>query len=553
MRRSIPFRVLVILSCLACAGSDRARGPLGGTVIVAAAADADALIPALVRTSQGRFASELLFERLVEMGPSLNTVGDAGFEPRLARRWHWSDDSLAVSFDLDPRARWHDGQPVVAADVVAGFRVIRDPANGSSLRGDVSAVDSVTSDDPSRATVHFARRSAEQFYVASLIHPLPAHLLPRDSAALLGTSEFARHPVGSGPFRFVAWDPQSRLEFAAVEDHHRGRARLDRVVLVVSPEPATGLARLWAGEADVWELVPAADLEEAARYDHLRLVPARAFDYAYVAFNFRDPRDRSRDHPFFTDARLRRAISMAVDRDAIVRAIFDTLALVSMGPFVRAQHTADTTIRQIPADTAAAAALLDSLGWGRGGRDGIRTRGGRRLAFTALIPGSSRNRERAAVLMQEQLRRAGIAMEIERAENRTFTQKRVDGQFDVVFGGWLTTPSPRGVRGTWGSIRGDGWGAQNDGRYSDPAFDAQVDSGLATLDPADSRRHFRAAYQAIVDDAAAIFLYEPRNHAAVHRRIRMPEWRSDGWWRTIASWSIDPDERLPRDARPSTP
>lgn len=551
MRRLIPFLCLVVT---ACSSGDSTRGPVGGTVIVAAPADADVLIPSVVRTSQGRFASELLFDRLAEMGPSLNTVGDADFEPRLARAWSWSADSLTITFDLDPRARWHDGAPVVAEDVLLGLRVIREPANGSSLRADLNELDSISAPNARTVSFHFHQRSSEQFYSASLVFPLPSHLVSSDPGTAIATTPFARHPVGSGPFRFVAWEPQSRLEFAVVEDYYRGRARLDRIVLTVSPEPATGLARLWAGEADVWEILPAADVAEAARYPHIRLIPSTAYDYSYVAFNFRDPRDRSQPHALFTDRELRRAISMSVDRAAVVHAIFDTLALVAHGPFVRAQHTADTTLRQIPVDTAAAAALLNSLGWRLGARDGIRRRGNVRLTFTALVPGSSRNRERAAVLIQEQLRKVGIAMEIERAENRTFTQKRIDGQFDLVFGGWLTTPSPRGVRATWGSVtRGEGWGQQNDGRYTNPDFDTEVEAGLTALDPATARRHFRAAYQIILDDAAALFMYEPRTLSAVHVRLRTPPWRPDGWWRALAEWSVDPAQRLPRDARPATP
>ena len=554
MRRSPSAPALLALFALGCSGSDAARGPVGGTVIVAAAADADVLVPSVVRTSQGRLASELLFDRLVEMGASLNTVGDADFQPRLARAWSWSADSLTITFDLDPRARWHDGQPVVTADVRAGLNAIREPANGSSLRVDLTELDSISTPDARTVSFHFARRSAEQFYAVSLVHPLPAHLVESASGTVIATTPFARSPVGSGPFRFVAWEPQARLELAAVDDFYRGRARLDRVVLTVSPEPATALARVWAGEADVWELLPAGDVAEAARYAHVRLVPSNAYDYSFMAFNYQDARDRSKPHPLFRERELRRAITMAVDRPALVRAIFDTLALVAYGPFVRAQNTADTTITQLPADTARAAALLDSLGWRIDPRDGIRRRGGRRLAFTALIPASSRNRERSSVLIQEQLRRVGIAMEIERAENRTFTQKRQDGKFDVIFGGWLTTPSPRGVRGTWGSFdRGEGWGANNDGRYTNAAFDAEVEAGLQSLDPAAARSHFRAAYQVIVDDAAALFLYEPRTLSVVHSRLRIPPWRPDGWWRALNEWSVEPSERLPRDARPQTP
>lgn len=546
MRRFLPLLILALAAC----GDAADRGPVGGTVVVAAAADADALLPPLVRTSQGRLASELLFDRLVEIGPSLNTVGDADFQPRLATRWTWSADSLAITFELDPDARWHDGRPVVAADVEAGYRALMDSTNGSSARAELTDIASVTADGDARVVIRYATRAPEQFYAASVIFPLPAHLLPTDGSPL-ATSALARTPVGSGPFRFVAWEPLERLEFAAVDGYYRGRARLDRVVVTISPEPATGLAKIWAEEADVWELVPAGDIAEAARHPHVRLVPANSFDYSYVAFNFRDPRDRTRPHALFTDVALRRAIAHAVDREQAVRAVFDTLAFVADGPYVHAQFTYDSTVRAIPFDRARAAALLDSLGWRVDAREGIRRRDGRRLAFTALVPGSSRNRERMAVLLQEQLRQVGVAMDIERAENRTFTQKREAGQFDVVFGGWLTIPSPRALVGTWMSATKPGQGTRNDGRWENAAFDAAVTEGLAAMDRDEARRAFTRAYQTIADDVPALFLYEPRTVAAVHRRFTIPAWRADGWWRTLHEWSVDPAQRLPRDARPA--
>lgn len=519
-------------------------------MVVASAADADALLPPLVRSSQGRMAAELLFDRLVEIGPSLNTIGDADFQPRLASSWTWSADSLSIVFELDPAARWHDGRPVVAADVEAGYRALMDSTNGSSARAELADIIEVTADGDRRVALRFRARSSEQFYVASMIVPLPAHLLPTDGAPL-ATSAFARSPVGSGAFRFVAWQPLERLEFAAVDDYYRGRARLDRVIVTVSPEPATGLAKLWAEEADVWELVPAGDLAEAAKHPHVRLMLGNSFDYTYVAFNFRDARNRERAHPLFTDAALRQAIAHAVDRAQAVRAVFDTLAYVSHAPTVHAQFTFDSTIRAIPHDSARAAALLDSLGWRVDPRDGIRRRDGQRLTFTALVPGSSRNRERMAVTLQEQLRQFGIAMEIERAENRTFTQKREAGQFDVVFGGWLTVPSPRTLVGTWMSATKPGQGTRNDGRWENAAFDAAVTTGITTMDREEAKRAFSRAYQTIADDVPALFLYEPRIVAAVHRRFTVPAWRPDGWWRTLHEWSVDPAQRLPRDARPA--
>jgi peptide/nickel transport system substrate-binding protein len=551
LRSVLPVGLALLVGC-GTRGTDAA--PSGGTVIITTSADAEAMVPQTRTTVVGRLASELLFDPLVELGPTLDPIGDAGFVPRLARRWSWSADSLALSFELDPRARWHDGRPVVARDVVSGFVAIRDPENASTFFADVAEVDSVVARDEHTAVVYFATRTPEQMSAASLIFPLPSHLVDTIPSGSFKTSAFSQTPVGSGPYRFVSREPKVRLELAAVEDHYRGRPGPDRIALTVSQNPAAAIAKLWTEEADVWDVLPAADVEEAKRHPHIRLVPSAGFDYVFVGFNFRDPADTARAHPLLAEPAMRRALTMGVDRASLVRAMFDTLAYVSLGPFVRAQVTADTTLPQIPFDPTAAGALLDSLGWRTTGADGIRRRAGRSLVLRALVPAPSANRVRASVLVQEQLRRVGVDLVLETLEGSAFGAALVGGRFDLYFGGWSTTPSPRGIRGTWGSRTRPGWGAQNYGRYADPGFDSEIAAGLGSLDPGVYRQHFRTAYRTIVGDAAAIWLYEPLGVNAVHRRFVLPPWRADAWWRTLPAWRLDPAvPRLPRDARPNAP
>ena len=550
MRRLLP--TLALLSLASC-GGDPSASRNGGTVVIGTPADADALLMPLVDGIQGRMVSELLFDRLADIGPSLNTVGDAGFEPRLARSWRWSSDSLAIIFALDTDAKWHDGAPVRAVDVVFGFKAIRDSGNVSSLNAVTANIASVSALDSMSAEVRFARRSPEQFYSAIQIVPLPEHVYGAIPSGGLRASAAARAPVGSGRFRLVRWESGVRLELAAVEDHYRGRPHLDRVLFSIAPEVAVGIARLKAGETDVWDPIPPIEIADVATQAHLRVVRSPGFDYTFMAFNFRDPKNAARPHPLFANPGVRRAITLAVDRRLLVKAIFDSLALPGLGPFVRAHPTADTTLRQITFDRVAAEALLDSLGWQDRGADGVRRRGGRSLAFSVIVPSTSRARERAALLIQEQLRAVGVALSIEMLEFPVFLSAQTSGKFDAVLGSTRTTPSPSGVRGSWASSAIPGGGTQNPWHYESAAFDAAVEAGLGSLDPVVSNAQFRRAYQLIIDDAAAIWLYEALNASAVHRRFVLPAWRPDAWWLTLGEWSVDPAQRLPRDAAPATP
>jgi peptide/nickel transport system substrate-binding protein len=544
--------VLFTVSAVGCRSRD--LGPSGGVLVVSAGADAETLFPPLAVGSQGRAVTELLYDKLADIGPSLNTIGDAGFVPKLAKSWEWSADSLTITFHLDERARWHDGRPVTAADVQYAFRVWTDSAVGAVQRVALASVDTIAAPDPRTARVHFRERTPEQFYafVYTLI-PLPAHRLAAIADTALHDAPEVRAPVGSGPFRFVSWTPRARLELAANRAYYGGSPRLDGVVFVVAAQGATVAARLFAGEADFLEQLAPPDFAQLPAAGQVRARAYGGFDYSFVQFNLRDARAGDMPHALFGDVALRRALTMAVNRTAIVRSVFDTLAHPAIGPFSRTQWTADTTLRGIPFDRAAATQLLDSLGWRDLNGDGVRERGGRTLAFSLLVPASSRTRQAAAVLLQAQLKAVGAAVTIEQADFNAFLDRAHRGAFDALVGGVRTSPSPRGVRDLWGTP-GPARGGQNWGRWSNATFDAQVDSALAATSTAAVRAHFRAAYQAAIDDAPAIWLYEPRLFAGLHRRLTVGPLRPDAWWSGVASWSIDPAQRLPRDRRAaSTP
>src|SRR5207247_2636564 len=126
IRPSLSLFCFALLSTTACSdrGGTRAGGDTGGTMVITYGGGADnPIFPAFAAGELSRVIGDQIYERLAEPNMKMNTIGDAGFEPRLAKSWTWSPDSLSIAFSLDPRARWHDGQPVRAADVAYTFAV----------------------------------------------------------------------------------------------------------------------------------------------------------------------------------------------------------------------------------------------------------------------------------------------------------------------------------------------------------------------------------------------------------------------------------------------
>lgn len=510
------------------------------SVVILTLADAETLLPPYVLRSTAQQVTDLMYEPLAEVGEALNTVGDGGFEPRLAVGWTWSPDSMRLAFRLDPRARWHDGRPLVAGDVVATFRVYRDPTVGEA-EGPLSLVDSVTAADARTAVFWFARRAPEQFYAAATqMRILPAHHVAGVAPAALVQAPLARAPVGTGRFRFAGRTPGERIELAANPAHPKGRPDIDRLVWLIAPDPSSAFTRLLAGEGDVFEAVRPEHLAALAAHATLRTRPYASLSYGFVQFNLAGGAgDADGGPPLFADRALRRALTASLDRRAMVRNAFDTLGVVAIGPFPRGLGAVDTlALRQIAYDPAAARRALDALGW-RVGPDGVRRRGGRRLAFTLLTPASSPARTRLAVLAQEQWRRVGAAVRVEPLDFAAFSRRLSERRFDAAMAQWAVDASPSTARDFWARAAAAPGGA-NYGAYASAAFDGAVDSALMAPERAAARRLFTRAAQTIVDDAPAVWLFEPKPVLAVDRRLEVEGVRAYAWWAGLGGWRVRP-------------
>ncbi|MFL5600904.1 MAG: peptide ABC transporter substrate-binding protein [Gemmatimonadaceae bacterium] len=541
------------LSCLVFACRDRApaggTSENGGTLVVATTEDPGTLFPPFTVSIQAKQVAEQIYDYLADVGPDLDTRDEKRFRPQLTDRWRWlGDDSLALAFHVNPRAKWHDGRDVTARDIQFTFALNKNPAIASRIESELANIDSVTVTDSLTAVFWFRRRSPTQFLdAAAQMLILPAHQLEKIPPAQL--RELASPPVGTGRFRLRRWDKGARVEIVADTANYRGRAKLDRVIWTVTPEFTAAVTKLYGGEADVFDGLRPENISELARINSLRTITLPGMDYAFLRFNLRDPANPRRPHPLFGGRELRRAIAMSIDRAALARSVLDTFAVVPVGPTVRALPSTDPRGVQIPFDSAHASRLLDSLGWTRRGTDGFRARNGRELAFSLLVPTSSTNRIRTSVILQEQLRRMGIRVSPERLESATQTAREVKGAFDAALGGWVMGSSPDGIRDAW-TTKGIGKNGVNYGGYSNPRFDALLDTAL-DADPAHARAAFTRAYSLINEDAPAIWLYEPRKIIGIHRRVRTAKMRPNAWWFDLADWYIPPVERVPRDRTPT--
>ena len=553
MRESIGPRICVLVACAlgaAACGSPTTKSDdtsaVGGSIVIAAQNEPRTLLPPVITQIDEKIIADQIFEPLAWLGDEGHL--DRDYRPGLADSWSWERDSTAIVFHLNPNARWQDGTPVRASDVRFTFGLYTDSIVGFKDRSSLARIDSVTARDSVTAVFWFRNRYPEQFYdAATRLLIVPEHLLAREPRATLLTSAFGRQPIGSGRFRLGKWTPNASIELVADTASYHGRPKLDRVVFAVTTDQTALPTRLTTGEIDLAEVSTPAMFRTLKDQPDLRARMNPAYDYSFLLFNARQPKQRQQPNALFADIGLRRAISMGIDRGKLVRSQFDSLAVVSTGPMTRAQPLADSTIATIAYDPAGAARLLDSLGWTLPAGKTVRERRGQALKFSVLVPTVSANRMAMIVVIQESLRKLGVEVVVDAVDGNTFLARLAARNFDVVFHGMHVDPTVAGLRASWTVASARDANGLNFGNYENPRFDAHLDSALAARDLASARPHAKQAYETIVADAPAVWIYETRTAMLMHKRIRPAHLVSTAWWAGLADWSIPPAERLPRD------
>jgi peptide/nickel transport system substrate-binding protein len=546
-RLTVGAALVALMLFAGCARKGGCVGEYCGTLVIATTGEPDILLPAVSEFSTTRDVTEQLFLKLADLGMSGNTVGDEDFQPRLAERWEW-DAPTTLVVHLDPRARWQDGRAVTAADVAFTYDAYTDAAVASPFRSSLRQIAAVTTRDSLTVVFRFKQRYPEMFYDAVYhMRILPSHLLrelPRDQWA---TAAFGRAPIGDGPYRFVAWKTGESIELTADSTFFLRRPHIRRIIWHFAPDLPAAVRLLLAGDADAVEVLGPPDNVKRARADTLLTVyPYKGSAYGYMAFNLAAPGDSTKPHPLFGDRELRRALAMAVDREGLLRNVWEDLAKVPPGPLSQLFWIWDPETRELPYDSAQAARRLARLGWIDTDGDGIRDRDGHPLAFRLLVPTTSAVRRQYARLLQEQFRGVGVDVQLDEVDFSLWQERARTGRFDALLGGWNTDPTPTsGIPQSWTRA---GFGRSNYSRYENPAFERLVDHAVETAaNRADAKRTWRAAIELLNQDAPAIFLFAPGNVAAVDRRVAGVTIRPDSWLALLDTWRIPADRLTERD------
>jgi peptide/nickel transport system substrate-binding protein len=239
---------------------------------------------------------------------------------------------------------------------------------------------------------------------------------------------------------------------------------------------------------------------------------------------------------------------MAVDRPAVIRTVLGGLGVVPPGPVSPMEWIWSDRDPRAQVDTAEASRTLDRLGWTKRGPDGIRTKQGRRLSFSVIFPSFSQIRLRTGEVIQDQLKRVGVDMQLQPLEGNIWADRANRGRFDALLGSWQTDPTPASVLQTWTS---SGIGGYNFQRYSNPAYDALVQRAVQSRDRTAATALWHEANDAINADAPAAWIFAPTTLGAVSSRFTNVTFQADQWAMNMWQWRVAPGSVTATSTPPS--
>lgn len=515
-----------------------------GTLVMAVRQEPTAPVPYLGPPTSGNSdVADQLFLRLAGLGSTARTTGDDAMVPELARKWT-RRDSVTVDFELDPRARWHDGRPVTSADVLLAWSVIHTPSLAVDLApydliADVTARDSLT------VRVRFSRPSSEQVYTAGfLLQPLPAHLLGSLSRDSLRSAPLLHAPVGNGPYRYVRRVPGQLLELEANPRFFLGTPGIGRLIFRYVPSTDAQVNLLLAGQTDVMSDVPASALSRIAAAPDLTLVTAPGSFVTYLLFNAKSPGDSSHAHPILADRDTRHALAQSLDVAAIASQAFGPGVQTPRAVRSQAWYWVGGDRDPGRPDTAAARRSFRAAGWGDHDGDGVLDRAGQPLELTLIYPVQSSVFAGIAVQVEQSWRRMGVRLRLEPIDGAVWLQRRAAGRFDVDIAGVHQDPSPASLVQSWSCDAAAQPGSSNVGKWCDPTFDRLRDRAATLADPVAG---YRAAFEQMAAWQPAVVIGAPANRVAVHRRFENVIIRASKAWTSLWRWRIRPGALLPRD------
>lgn len=457
----------------------------GGAITIGVVGD-----PSFEGSSLPRWLADALYDTLLEFDP-----GDGSPQPGLAESWEVSADGRTFVFHLRKDVRWHDGQALTAADVVFTINSLSNARSRLTPVADFGPLDTVTA--PDALTVRVTLKSPYCPALANLggLRILPQHTLDKQNLAQLSLSQL----IGSGPLKFVEYKPGISLKLTRNPSYWQGVPHILDWTYRIFPDTEALSAAAAAGQIDLFEYDTArGDLPQATDAWRVYGHPSNGF-YGLV-FN--------ESNPALADVRVRRALGLAIDREALVQEVFGGHAY-GLGGNLLPDFWAGANVDDNPLDLALARQSLSAAGWTLGA-DGVQTKDGKPLSISLWAIADDPIWEPLAVALRDMLDSVGVRAQLKLDDRGNWLTRVLAHEYDLTLVQWNLTLDPDQTY-LWNSRQNDKGNGFNFGSYSNPRVDDWLQQGIQAsgCDPKARQGLYAQITQQLVQDSPYAFLLAP--------------------------------------------
>ena len=498
----LPVAALVVLTLLAPAAPAPAPA---GTLRIGLESQPTTMDPGLSTDLYSHQAYSQILEGLLMLDPQ------GVPQPALAESWSPSADGKVWTFNLRQNVKFHDGTEFTADDVKYTIDRILNPDTRSPSRGLLAQIASVDAVD--KHTVRITTRAAFTPILTNLA--IAAYILPRGAHSRLGR-DFARRPVGTGPYRMIEWVSDDRIVLEAFPDYYGGKPSMDRLLFRFIPEASVRLAELESGGLDLIAQVPAQDLARLRVSLIVDLQEVIGTNYRLYAFN-------TSVKPY-DDLRVRQAIAHAIDRQKIVEVVWPGRGIVAEGPIPPTSWAFDERFKGLGFNLNRAKQLMAASGHASG------------FDMNLLMPEGEENRREVALLI-DQLKQINVNVKVTMMDFPSFLDRLLKANYDVLRVGWTVNPEPDSL--LYSPFHSSAIGGFNFTKFKNARVDELLDRGRVVSNVNERMRIYREAQRIIVQEAPMAFIFHEKRTYAHRKAVTGFKPHVSGWIAIKTPYGID--------------
>lgn len=468
---AILMAFVMVLCFTACGGSEDTAGGDGNTLIYGSN-DYTRINPAIDEHGE---INLLLFDGLMGHNEKNEVV------PALAESYDLDDATNTYTFHLREGVKWHDGEAFTADDVKFTIDAIMNPDNESEIFSNYEDVEEITVKDD--YTIDFKLKDPNVAFLEYMtIGILPKHLLDGKD---MQSDEYFMAPVGTGPYKFEAWDEGQSITLTANEEYWGGAPAIGTVVFKIVPDDNAKALQLESGEINFSQITPK-DTQNFVDKEGFTVYNMKTSDYRGIMYNFNNPLWQE-------NKELIHAFNCAVDRDAMVESVLLGEGIPAYGPLARNEFN-DDSIKQEAYDPDEAKRIIEENGWTLNG-DGIYEKDGKTLSFTINCKEGDQVRADLAAIACQNLNDIGVD-----AKYEVKSEIDWDGQEAFLIGWGSPFDADDHTYKVFGTDKGNNYSA-----YSNAKVDEALTKARQTSDKAERQKYYSEFQQAMVDDPAYTF------------------------------------------------